>query len=40
MRHSDEAVPQMVASLAYIGRKYGAAGPCGAWKHWKVKKWY
>lgn len=40
MRHSDEAVPQMVASLAYIGRKYGAAGPCGAWKHWKSKKWY
>lgn len=40
MKHSDEAVPQMVASLAYIGRKYGAGGPCAAWKHWKLKKWY
>ena len=40
MRHSDEAVPQMVASLAYIGRKYGSAGPCGAWRHWQKKRWY
>jgi hypothetical protein len=40
MKHSSEAVPQMVASLAYIGRKYGSGGPCAAWKHWKVKKWY
>lgn len=40
MKHSDEAVPQMVASLAYIGRKYGSAGPCGAWRHWQKKKWY
>jgi hypothetical protein len=40
MKHSTEAVPQMVASLAYIGRRYGSSGPCGAWKHWKIKKWY
>lgn len=40
MKHSTEPVPQMVATLAYIGRKYGSSGPCGAWKHWKVKKWY
>jgi hypothetical protein len=40
MKHSNEAVPQMVASLAYIGRKYGSAGPCGAWRHWLEKKWY
>jgi hypothetical protein len=40
MKHSNEAVPQMVASLAYIGRKYGSAGPCGAWRHWQKKKWY
>jgi hypothetical protein len=40
MKHSSEAVPQMVASLAYIGRKYGSGGPCAAWAHWKVKKWY
>lgn len=40
MKHSKEAVPQMVAALAYIGRKYGSGGPCAAWQHWKVKKWY
>ena len=40
MKHSSEAVPQMVASLAYIGRKYGSGGPCAAWTHWKAKKWY
>jgi hypothetical protein len=40
MKHSNEAVPQMVASLAYIGRKYGSGGPCAAWAHWKAKKWY
>jgi len=40
MKHSLEAVPQMVAALAYIGRRYGAAGPCGAWRHWQVKNWY
>lgn len=40
MKHSTEAVPQVVAALAYIGRKYGSAGPCGAWRHWKIKKWY
>ena len=40
MRHSAHAVPQVVAALAYIGRKYGSAGPCGAWKHWQKHKWY
>lgn len=40
MRHSNHAVPQVVAALAYIGRKYGSAGPCGAWKHWQKNKWY
>lgn len=40
MRHSEHGVPQVVAALAYIGRKYGSAGPCGAWKHWQKKKWY
>jgi hypothetical protein len=40
MRHSKEAVPQMVAALAYIGRRYGSAGPCGAWRHWQKKNWY
>ena len=40
MKHSTEAVPQTVAALAYIGRKYGSAGPCGAWRHFKKKNWY
>ena len=40
MKHSTEAVPQTVAALAYIGRKYGAAGPCGAWRHFQKKNWY
>lgn len=40
MKHSQVEAAQVVASLAYIGRKYGASGPCGAWKHWQLKKWY
>jgi membrane-bound lytic murein transglycosylase MltF len=40
MKHSTEAVPQTVAALAYIGRKYGSAGPCGAWRHFQKKNWY
>lgn len=40
MRHSKHGVPQVVAALAYIGRKYGSSGPCGAWKHWQKHKWY
>lgn len=40
MKHSKEAVPQTVAALAYIGRKYGSAGPCGAWRHFKKNNWY
>ena len=40
MKHSTEAVPQLVAALAYIGRKYGSAGPCGAWRHFQKKNRY
>ena len=40
MKHSQVEAAQVVAALAYIGRKYGASGPCGAWKHWQTKKWY
>lgn len=40
MKHSQVEAAQIVATLAYIGRKYGAAGPCGAWKHWQSKNWY
>jgi hypothetical protein len=40
MKHSEVEAAQVVAALAYIGRKYGSSGPCGAWKHWQTKKWY
>lgn len=40
MKHSQVEAAQVVASLAYIGRKYGASGPCEAWKHWQKHKWY
>ena len=40
MKHSEQPVPQLVAMLAYIGRKYGSSGPCGAWAHWREHGWY
>jgi SLT domain-containing protein len=40
MKHSQVEAAQVVAALAYIGRKYGSSGPCGAWKHWQTKRWY
>lgn len=38
MKHSQVEAAQVVATLAYIGRKYGASGPCGAWTTWKAHK--
>jgi hypothetical protein len=38
MKHSQVEAAQVVAALAYIGRKYGASGPCGAWATWKAHK--
>lgn len=40
MKHSNEPTAQVVASLAYIGRKYGSGGPCAAWSHFKKNNWY
>lgn len=40
MTRSKSEVAQTVAALAYIGRKYGSGGPCAAWQHFKIKKWY
>jgi hypothetical protein len=40
MKHSEHGVPQLVATLAYIGRKYGSGGPCAAWEHFQRKNWY
>jgi hypothetical protein len=40
MKRSKSELAQTVAALAYIGRKYGSGGPCAAWQHFKIKKWY
>ena len=40
MRHSTDSRAQLIATLAYISRWYGSAGPCGAKAHWLKKKWY
>ena len=40
MKPSDSGVAQTVATLAYIGRKYGSGGPCAAWTHFKRNSWY
>ena len=40
MKRSKSTVAQTIASLAYIGRKYGSSGPCGAWEHFKRKNYY
>jgi hypothetical protein len=40
MKRSKSTVAQTVAALAYIGRKYGAGGPCAAWKHFQRKNFY
>jgi hypothetical protein len=40
MKRSQSTVAQTIASLAYIGRKYGSSGPCGAWSHFKRKNYY
>lgn len=32
MKHSKDEVSQVVAMLAYIGRKYGSGGPCAAYQ--------
>jgi len=40
MKRSKSTVAQTIAALAYIGRKYGSSGPCGAWEHFKRKNFY
>ena len=40
MKRSKSTVAQTIASLAYIGRKYGSSGPCGAWKHFQIHSYY
>lgn len=38
MKHSEASVPQLVATLAYIHRRY--VTPCNAWNHFKKKNYY
>jgi hypothetical protein len=40
LKRSKSTVAQTVAALAYIGRKYGSSGPCGAWEHFKRNNFY
>lgn len=40
MKHSESGVAQTVATLAYIGRKYGSGGPCSAWAFFQRNGWY
>jgi hypothetical protein len=40
MKRSDSTVAQTIAALAYIGRKYGSSGPCGAWNFFKRNNYY
>lgn len=40
MKRSKSTVVQTIAALAYIGRRYGSSGPCGAWNHFKQKNYY
>ena len=40
MKRSKSTVAQTVAALAYIGRRYGSSGPCGAWEHFKRNNCY
>lgn len=40
MKHSQASVPQLVATLAYISRRYGSGGTCAAWTKFQQSKWY
>lgn len=40
MKHSSNEKAQLIATLAYIGRKYGNGGPCAAWDFFKRNSYY
>lgn len=40
MKRGKTTVSQTVATLAYIGRKYGSGGPCAAWSFFKKHSYY
>lgn len=40
MKHSSNEKAQLIATLAYIGRKYGNGGPCAAWDFFSKRGYY
>lgn len=40
MKHSQNEKAQLIATLAYIGRKYGSGGPCAAWAYFQKHNHY
>lgn len=40
MRHSTDEKAQLIATMAYIGRKYGSGGPCAAWAFHKRHNYF
>lgn len=40
MKRSNSTVAQTIAALAYIGRRYGAGGPCAAKAFWLKNSYY
>ena len=40
LRKTNDYLAQVVATLSYIGERYGSAGTCGAWKHEVRFNWY
>ena len=40
MRHSTDEKAQLIATMAYIGRKYGSGGPCAAWRFHKTHNYF
>jgi hypothetical protein len=40
MKHSTDEKAQLIATLAYIGRKYGSGGPCAAWAFHQKHNFY
>ena len=40
LRKTNDPLGQVVATLSYVGERYGSAGTCGAWKHELQFNWY
>ena len=40
LKHSNDGKAQLIATLAYIGERYGSGGPCKALKHELKYHWY